>query len=121
MKISRMNRGTWGKVRAFFDLDTEEGFTIKGFKIIEGINGLFVSMPSQKGQDEEYYDTIYASADLRQSLNNMAIDYYKNETDVPETFQSNNNKNNEAPEPIETSSTQSESQNAEKDFDDLPF
>ena len=46
MKIERMNKGSWGKVRAFFDLATQEGFTIKGFKIIEGINGLFVSMPS---------------------------------------------------------------------------
>ena len=42
MKIERMNKGSWGKVRAFFDLTTSEGFTMKGFKIIEGINGLFV-------------------------------------------------------------------------------
>ncbi len=48
MKIERMNKGTWGKVRAFFDITTSDGFTIKGFKIIEGINGLFVSLPSQK-------------------------------------------------------------------------
>ena len=26
-----MNKGSWGKVRAFFDLTTSEGFTIKGF------------------------------------------------------------------------------------------
>ncbi len=25
-----MNKGNWGKIRAFFDLQTEEGFTIKG-------------------------------------------------------------------------------------------
>ena len=30
MKISRMNKGNWGKVRAFFDLTTQDGFTIKG-------------------------------------------------------------------------------------------
>ena len=51
MKIERMNKGSWGKVRAFFDLTTQDGFTIKGFKLIEGINGLFVSMPSQKNKD----------------------------------------------------------------------
>ena len=55
-----MNKGSWGKVRAFFDLTTEEGFIIKGFRLVEGINGLFVSMPSQKGQDGEYYDTVLA-------------------------------------------------------------
>ena len=34
MKIERMNKGNWGKVRAFFDVQTDEGFTIKGFKLI---------------------------------------------------------------------------------------
>ena len=76
MKIERMNKGSWGKVRAFFDLATTEGFTIKGFKIIEGINGLFVSMPSQKGSDGEYYDSIYASKELREELNRLALDAY---------------------------------------------
>ena len=37
-----MNKGEWGKIKAFFDLRTDEGFVIKGFKLIHGINGLFV-------------------------------------------------------------------------------
>ena len=122
MKISRMNRGTWGKVRAFFDLDTSEGFTIKGFKIIEGINGLFVSMPSQKGSnaqgDDEWYDTIFAGADLRNELNDIAIDYYKNENDIPETF----SKNTNAQEDVQPASPATQQEpSIEKDFDDLPF
>jgi stage V sporulation protein G len=79
MKISRMNKGNWGKVRAFFDLTTQDGFTIKGFKLIEGINGLFVSMPSQKGSDDEYYDTIWIdSKELREQLNSLAMSEYQN-------------------------------------------
>ena len=35
MKIERMNKGEWGKVRAFFDLATQEGFIIKGFKLFK--------------------------------------------------------------------------------------
>ena len=81
MKIERMNKGSWGKVRAFFDLTTTEGFTIKGFKIIEGINGLFVSMPSQKSSDGEYYDSIYASKELRDELNQLALDAYGTQYD----------------------------------------
>ena len=77
MKIERMNKGSWGKVRAFFDLSTKEGFTIKGFKLIEGINGLFVSVPSQKGKDEEWYETVWIeSKELREQLNNTAINTY---------------------------------------------
>ena len=28
MKIERINKGSWGKIRAFFDIQTAEGFTI---------------------------------------------------------------------------------------------
>jgi len=31
-----MNKGQWGKLRAFFDLKTSDGFVIKGFKLVEG-------------------------------------------------------------------------------------
>lgn len=71
-----MNKGNWGKLRAFFDVQTDEGFTIKGFKIIEGINGLFVGPPSQKGKDEEYYDTIFIAPELREELNHTALQHY---------------------------------------------
>ena len=93
MKIERMNRGSWGKVRSFFDITTQEGFTIKGFKLIEGINGLFVSMPSQKGNDEEYYDTVWLdSKELRDQLNQTAIDHYNSQ--YSETLAPENNKSN---------------------------
>ena len=75
MKISRMNKGEWGKVRAFFDLETE-GFTIKGFKVVQGSDGLFVGFPSQKDKDGEYNDTVYADKTLKQKLNQLALDYY---------------------------------------------
>ncbi len=75
-----MNKGSWGKVRAFFDVMTEEGFTIKGFKIIEGINGLFVSLPSQKGKDDEYFDTVYVDQELRQELSQIALQAYGMDT-----------------------------------------
>ena len=71
-----MNKGNWGKVRAFFDVQTEEGFTMKGFKLVEGINGLFVGFPSQKGSDDEYRDTIWAEKDLKDELTQKAIQAY---------------------------------------------
>ena len=71
-----MNKGSWGKVRAFFDVMTDEGFTIKGFKIIEGINGLFVGLPSQKGKDDEYFDTVFIAPEIREELNHVAMQKY---------------------------------------------
>ena len=79
MKIERINKGSWGKVRVFFDLTTQEGFTIKGFKLIEGINGIFVSMPSQKGSDDEYHDTVWSDKDTKNILNNLAIKAYESD------------------------------------------
>ena len=74
-----MNKGNWGKIRAFFDLQTEEGFTIKGFKLVEGINGLFVGFPSQKGSDDEYYDTVWADRDVKEQVNQLAVKNYGQE------------------------------------------
>ena len=71
-----MTKGEWGKVRAFFDLETEEGFTIKGFKVVQGSDGLFVGFPSQKDKEGEYNDTIFADKTLKQKLNQLALDYY---------------------------------------------
>ena len=78
-----MNKGNWGKIRAFFDLQTEDGFTLKGFKLVEGINGLFVGFPSQKGSDDEYRDTIWAERDLKDELSQMAIKEYGQEVMAP--------------------------------------
>ena len=38
MKISRMKVGSWGKLKAFFDIETEEGFFVKCFNIVDCIN-----------------------------------------------------------------------------------
>ncbi|MDB3868542.1 SpoVG family protein [Candidatus Marinimicrobia bacterium] len=83
MKIDRMNKGSWGKIRAFFDLRTEEGFTMKGFKLVEGINGLFVGFPSQKGSDDEYRDTIWAERELKDQVTQMAVKVYGQDIMTP--------------------------------------
>ncbi len=75
-----MNKGQWGKLRAFFDLKTSDGFVIKGFKLVEGISGLFVGMPSMQGKDGEYYDTVFADKDLRDELQQVALRAYGQES-----------------------------------------
>jgi len=80
MKIKRMSKGEWGKVKAFFSLETNEGFIITGLKIVDGINGMFVSMPSQQDKDGNYNDIVMATKDVRKSLNEIAIKYYDSQT-----------------------------------------
>ena len=112
MKIERMNKGNWGKLRAFFDLRTTDGFVIKGFKIVEGINGLFVGMPSVQNKEGEYYDSVFADKDLRDELEKLAIREYGQENVV-------------APSPSDTLDTEpantEDVKNKEYDEDDIPF
>ena len=76
-----MNKGSWGKIRAFFDLQTEDGFTLKGFKLVEGTNGLFVGFPSQKGNDDEYHDTVWVEKEVREQVIELAKREYESSTE----------------------------------------
>jgi len=86
MKIERMNKGSWGKIKAFFDLQTEDGFTIKGFKMVEGTNGVFVGFPSQKNNDDEYHDTVWADKDVKDQVIELAKREYENPSERQEDF-----------------------------------
>ena len=119
-----MTRGEWGKIKAFFDVRTSEGFVMKGFKIIEGINGPFVGMPSQKGKDEEYNDTIYAERELKDELSQMAMEYYGQEVMPINSTQPEDTS--EAPMGMEVSGTNETSSDVNDDSspvtdDDIPF
>ena len=103
-----MNKGSWGKVRAFFDVMTEEGFTMKGFRIIEGINGLFIAMPSQKGKEDEYFDTIYAAPELKEELSQLALQQYGMQNDSPDNFSFPNNQENATQSSNEAASSNEE-------------
>ena len=98
-----MNKGSWGKIRAFFDLQTEDGFTLKGFKLVEGINGLFVGFPSQKGNDEEYHDTVWADRDIKEQVNQLAIKTYGQEVMATPPGMDNNDFPSPQPEMTDAS------------------
>ena len=129
MEVMNMRTGSWGKLVAFFDVRTQEGFIMKGFKLFNGINGLFVGMPSEKRQDEngeeKYYDTIWITEESRESmrekLNQMAAGHYNNmegNTAPPTPIIESENA------PLETSKDDTKTKETlEAPFseDDLPF
>ena len=120
MKIERINKGSWGKVRAFFDLRTDDGFVIKGFKIIEGINGKFVGMPSIKNEQGEYFPTVWADEGTKSELEQLAMRAYGQES----VSDSNANANtNTIPASDEASNTPEAepAKNEEFNEDDIPF
>ncbi len=82
MKIARMKPydNPDSKTKAFFDLETEEGMTFKGFKLVEGSNGLFVSFPSEKGRDGKWYDSVYMPREIKDKLTDIALNEYNSQT-----------------------------------------
>ncbi len=59
LKIERLYRFEGdGAMKAFADIVIDEALLIKGLRVIQGKNGLFVSMPKMQGKDKKWYDTI---------------------------------------------------------------
>jgi len=123
VKIERMNKGNWGKLRAFFDLRTTDGFVIKGFKIVEGINGLFVGMPSVQNKEGEYYDSVFADKDLRDELEKLAIREYGQESMATENSVDNSpaTDNDVDIDKQPVAPTSENIKNEEYTDDDIPF
>ncbi len=47
------------KLKAFVNITLDNCFVIRGLKVIEGKNGLFISMPSRQGRDGTYQDIAH--------------------------------------------------------------
>jgi len=131
MKIKNMRQpseeGQWGKVKAYFDVENS-GFEIKGFRLVEGINGLFVSMPSRKGTDEngndKWFDTVWIeSKNQREELNTLALNEFNNSgsSDMPENNQSDVTTGENIKSDNITSETNNDSPAPAFSDDDIPF
>ena len=81
MKIDvRINSLTPGdsNVKAIASANLDDCFAVKNIRVVEGKNGLFVSMPSYKGADGEYHDLCFPTTpEFRKQLNSAVADAYK--------------------------------------------
>lgn len=79
MKIIRMNplesRGD-SKILAYFDVQTDDEILMKGFRLLNGVNGLFISSPNLKGKDGKYYETIVLPKNMKTELDKLAKEEY---------------------------------------------
>ena len=74
--MNPLGNETSGKTAAFLDIQTDDGITIKGFRLVNGSNGLFLSSPDQKGKDGKYYETVTLPKEMKSELEKMAIDEF---------------------------------------------
>ena len=65
------------KVKAFADVSIGN-FIVKGVKVLEGKNGLFISMPQEKSKDGKWYETFFPSTkEARKSLTDLVLEAYQ--------------------------------------------
>ena len=60
VKITCKPYSASSKTKAFIDLKLDDTLVIKGLTLVEGNNGLFLSFPSKKGKDGNYYNSVYS-------------------------------------------------------------
>ncbi|MFC1590649.1 septation protein SpoVG family protein [Candidatus Omnitrophota bacterium] len=67
-----------GKTKAFCDISLSDTFIVKGLRIVEGKNGIFVSMPREPGKDGKWYMTfIPLKKEIREELDRIVLEAYE--------------------------------------------
>ncbi len=64
-------------VQAYATVTFDESFVIRNMRVIEGKNGIFLSMPSRKKRNGEFQDICFPiSAKLRDTLENRVLEKF---------------------------------------------
>lgn len=75
-QIVRLMKGP-GSLRAYAKIDLDGEFMVHSVRIIEGPNGIFAAMPSEKGKDSKFRDICHPiTADLRTRINDAVRKAY---------------------------------------------
>ena len=78
IKVIKIHRLTEeGRIKAFVDLGINNVLMIKGLKIVQGKKGLFISMPTEKGKNERWYERVRClNQDIRSVIAQKVLDAY---------------------------------------------
>ncbi|MCX5701876.1 MAG: SpoVG family protein [Candidatus Omnitrophica bacterium] len=78
IQVSRIYRVSGdSKLKAFVDVSLG-GIVVKGLRIVNGSNGLFVSMPQHQGKDGKWYSTVYPTTkDMQKQLSDLVLEAYQ--------------------------------------------
>ena len=81
IQVQRMYRfETDRPLKAFADIVINDALLIKGVQVLDGKNGLFVSMPREQAKDKKWYDTIRClTQEVRDQITEVVLSAYKEE------------------------------------------
>lgn len=67
-----------GRMKAFVDMAVSDQLLLKGLRIVDGKNGLFVSMPQEKGKDNRWYNSVDCLSDeTRKEISAVVLSAYR--------------------------------------------
>ena len=70
-----------GNLKAFADVKLGGRLVIKGFSVMQGKGGVFVSMPKKAGKDGRWFDILTPNDDLKREFQDKVLEAYDKETD----------------------------------------
>lgn len=78
LKVVRLYRYEGdSKVKAFCDVAIGD-FIVKGLRLVQGKDGLFLSMPQEKSKDGKWYNTFLPlTKEARQNLSDIVLAAYQ--------------------------------------------
>ena len=72
-----------GNLKAYADLIIADAIMVKGFRVVSGKNGLFVSMPREQGKDGKWYETVRPlRPEVRNEIAQKVLGVYKEAEDT---------------------------------------
>ncbi len=75
LKVHRINGDN--RIKAFVDISINDALLIKALRVIQGKNGLFVSMPTEQGKDEKWYERVRClNNDIRDEIAKAVLAAY---------------------------------------------
>jgi len=78
VQLQPMHRG---RLKAFATVILDRVFVVRGIKIIEGHDRMFVAMPSRKMNDGTYQDVAHPSSQIyRDYLEEVVLEVYRERT-----------------------------------------
>ncbi|MCP4652041.1 MAG: septation protein spoVG [Candidatus Omnitrophica bacterium] len=71
-----------GATKAMCDVSISDEFLVKGFRVVDGKNGLFVGVPREQGKDGKWYNSVFPLTDsVREALQQAVLSAYENSKD----------------------------------------
>ena len=78
MEVMRLHKlDGAGATKAFCDLSILDSLVIKGLRVVEGKEGLFVSLPREAGRDGKWYNTVIPlKREIKDEIEKLVLEAY---------------------------------------------